>query len=272
MRDGYGANAREMCFILSWCGVHQSILHSWVDISVLLVLGQWSWGFSGVPSRKSRFLTCLIGNLELLCMQCAGIWPHLAARVKSRGYSRVMAGTWVIFSSYGADGHLKLGFIQQSQDSCLVSTDTWGIYTRLGRTIQTLLDVRPEAKHPLFVGAVILGFLSIFTNTQASSPFEAMNSAWLSMFQRHVRPPVQKSQRPRCFSGVSTGDSVRPSSCEMKYEPEFKPLQGNLAFFWVRASLGLFHLRQKTQSPSHISIAEGRLLLRWLLKVGLHPQ
>ena len=62
------------------------------------------------------------------------------------------------------------------------------------------------------------------------------------------------------FSRVSTGDSVIPSSCEMKYEPAFKPLQGNLAFFWVMASRSPFHLRQKTQSPSHITISEGRLL------------
>ena len=31
----------------------------------------------------------------------------------------------------------------------------------------------------------------------------------------------------------------------MKYEPAFKPLQGNPAFFWVRASRGPFQLRQK---------------------------
>ena len=30
---------------------------------------------------------------------------------------------------------------------------------------------------------------------------------------------------------VSTGDSVIPSSFEMKYESAFKPLQGNPAFF-----------------------------------------
>ena len=33
------------------------------------------------------------------------------------------------------------------------------------------------------------------------------------------------------FSGVSTGDSDMPSSCEVKYKPEFMPLQGNRAFF-----------------------------------------
>ena len=38
------------------------------------------------------------------------------------------------------------------------------------------------------VGTVILGFLSIFKKCQASSPFEALNSAHLSRFQRDVRP------------------------------------------------------------------------------------
>ena len=42
---------------------------------------------------------------------------------------------------------------------------------------------------------------------------------------------VQMRQRPTAFSRVSTGDSDIPSSCEMKDEPEFKPLHGNPAFF-----------------------------------------
>ena len=75
-------------------------------------------------------------------------------------------------------------------------------------------------------------------------------------------------QRPITFSRVSTWDSDMPSSCEVKDEPEFKPLQGNPTSFGVRASLGPFHLRQKTQGPSHIPIAEGKLLLRCLWKVG----
>ena len=58
------------------------------------------------------------------------------------------------------------------------------------------------------------------------------------------------------FSKVSTGDSDIPSSCEMKHEPEFKKLQGNPGFFCVRVSRGPFHLRQETQGPSHILIAE----------------
>ena len=101
----------------------------------------------------------------------------------------------------------------------------------LDRTIQRLLEVRWEAKHPILVGTVVLVFLSIFTKSQALSPFEAMNSAHLSMCQKDVRPCVQKWWRTMAFSRVSTGASVIPSSCEMKYEPAFKPLQGNPAFF-----------------------------------------
>ena len=48
------------------------------------------------------------------------------------------------------------------------------------------------------------------------------------------------------FSRVSTGDSVIPSTCEMKYEPAFMPLQGNPAFFesghlGVHSTLGRKH-------------------------------
>ena len=101
----------------------------------------------------------------------------------------------------------------------------------LGRRRQTLLEVSREAKHSLLVGTVILVFVSIFTKSQASSPFEALNSAHLSKSQMDVRPSVQKSLRTIAFSGVSTGDSDIASSCEMKDAPAFKALQGKLAFF-----------------------------------------
>ena len=74
------------------------------------------------------------------------------------------------------------------------------------------------------------------------------------------------------FSRVSTGDSEKPSSCEMKDEPAFKPLQGNPTLFLVRASRYPLHLRQQIQGPSHLTIAEERLLLRCLWKVGLRVQ
>ena len=68
----------------------------------------------------------LIGNTELLSTKDRGIGPHLATRGKSHEFSRVAAGTWCIFSSYGWDGHLKLGFVQQSQDSGLVIMNNYG--------------------------------------------------------------------------------------------------------------------------------------------------
>ena len=58
-----------------------------------------------------------------------------------------------------------------------------------------------------------------------------MNSSHLSMCQKDVSHSVQKRWSTMAFSKVYTGDSVIPSSCEMKYEPAFKPLQGNPAFF-----------------------------------------
>ena len=53
----------------------------------------------------------LIGKTQLLCMQCRVIGPHLVARGKSHGFSRVVAGTWGIFSSYDRDAHSKGEFV-----------------------------------------------------------------------------------------------------------------------------------------------------------------
>ena len=142
----------------------------------------------------------------------------------------------------------------------------------LGSTIRMLLYLIQETEVHFLVGTVILGFLSIFKKSQATSPFEALNSMCLSRSQRNVIPPVQMRRRTTAFSRVSTEDSVIPSSYEIKNEPAFKPLQGNPTLFLVRESRYPLHLRQKTQGPSHIPIAEGRLLLRCLWKVGLPVQ
>ena len=75
-----------------------------------------------------------------------------------------------------------------------------GKLTRLGRTAWMLLKGRRDAKRPLLVDTVILVFLSIFTKSQASSTFEAMNLAHLSMCQNDVRPSVQKRWRTMAFS------------------------------------------------------------------------
>ena len=69
-------------------------------------------------------------------------------------------------------GHSNLHFVQRSQDSCLVTTDTSGIETMLEWIIQMLLEVRWETKPPFLVSRKILGFLSIFKKIQASSPLK----------------------------------------------------------------------------------------------------
>ena len=54
---------------------------------------------------------CLIGKTQFLCMQCRGIRPHLIASGNSHGFSRVVAGTWGIFSSYDVDAHSEREFV-----------------------------------------------------------------------------------------------------------------------------------------------------------------
>ena len=91
--------------------------------------------------------------------------------------------------------------------------------------------MRQETKDDFLDGTVILGFLSIFKKSQASSPFEALNSVCLSRYQIDVITPIQMRRITMAFSRVSSGDSDIPSSCEMQHDPEFKPLQGSPAFF-----------------------------------------
>ena len=143
-----------------------------------------------MTSRKSRLLSCLMRNTELLCMPCRGIWPHLAVRGRSNGFSRVAGGTWRIFSSYSGDGPSRLVFVQRRQDTCLLERDTLGFSSRLGRAIGTPLQVRQETQGPFPVATGILGFLSTLKRSRALSPFEALNFTCLSSSDRDVRPPV----------------------------------------------------------------------------------
>ena len=46
-----------------------------------------------------------------------------------------------------------------------------------------LLEVRWETKFPFLVSTEILGFLSIFKKSQASAPFDTLNSVGLSRYQ-----------------------------------------------------------------------------------------
>ena len=75
----------------------------------------------------------------------------------------------------------------------------------LGRTIRTLLEVRQETKSHILVGTVILGFLYIFKKSQASTPFEALNSVCLSRYQSDVIPPIQMRRRTMTFLGSPQG-------------------------------------------------------------------
>ena len=95
------SNTGDSGVISNWFGLLRTISHCFGDISVILELWGCSWGLSGVPSSKSRLLSCCIWNMELLSTQCMGIVPHLSLKGKSHGFSGVAAGTWGIFSSYG---------------------------------------------------------------------------------------------------------------------------------------------------------------------------
>ena len=135
-----------------------------------------------------------------------------------------------------------------------------------GNLCSCLKEVKPIVVYDVERG------ISIFSKSQASSPFEALNTECLSRCQRDVKPPGQMRRGPRAFFRVSTGDSDIPSSGEMKDDPAFKTLQGYPTFFLVRASQYPLHLRQQTQGPSHLPIYEGCLLLRCFWNVGLPVQ
>ena len=96
--------------------------------------------------------------------------------------------------------------------------DNSGMYTRRGRKIQTLLEVKWEFRSLFIFDTVILEFLTILKNCQASSKFEAVNSTWLCSCQRHVRQIFLMKCRPSAFSRVSTADSYILSSCDMNDE------------------------------------------------------
>ena len=83
-------------------------------------------GLSGVASRKSRLLSCMMATMELLCTQRIGIGPHLVGSGNSHGFSPLSSGTCGIFSGNGQEGPSKFVFVQRREDSCLVARDTSG--------------------------------------------------------------------------------------------------------------------------------------------------
>ena len=89
---------------------------------------------------------------------------------------------------------------------------------KVWQDIRTLLEVKWEFRSLFLFATVILGFLTILKNCQASSTFEAVNSTWLSCCQRPLRPLFEMKWRPRAFCRVVTGDSDILSSCDMNDE------------------------------------------------------
>ena len=75
--------------------------------------------------------------------------------------------------------------------------------------------MRGDTEDHFLFDSVILAFLTILKNFQASSIFEAVNSTCLSRCQRDVRPVFELRWRPRAFCRVSTGDPDILSSCDM---------------------------------------------------------
>ena len=78
-------------------------------------------------------------------------------------------------------GPFRHVFVQRRQDSCLGARDTSGFSSSLGMAIGSRLHVRRETHGPFPRATGILGLLSIFKRSQASSPLEALISADLSV-------------------------------------------------------------------------------------------
>ena len=100
-------------------GLHLKLI--WITLSYFAFL--WLHQFLSSVATRSLWTLCrsirqikapyvFDGNVELLCMQCRGIGPHLTERGNCHDFSRVAAGTWRIFSSYGGDETSKLVFVQ----------------------------------------------------------------------------------------------------------------------------------------------------------------
>ena len=80
------------------------------------------------------------------------------------------------------------------------------------------MEFKWEFRSLFLFDTVVLGFLTILKNCQASTKFEAVNSTWLSSCQRHVRPIFEMKWRPWAFSRVSVVDSDILSYCDMNDE------------------------------------------------------
>ena len=63
----------------------------------------WGTLFTSVKQIKAPYLFDWEEGIALHAEQ--GIRPHLSVSGKSDGFSRVAAGSWIMFSSYGGGSH-----------------------------------------------------------------------------------------------------------------------------------------------------------------------
>ena len=70
------------------------------------------------------------------------------------------------------------------------------------------LEVKQETEVHYLVGTVIMGFLSIFKKSKASSPFEALNSVCLSRCQSDMIPPSRRGGDLRLSLGSQQGIQI----------------------------------------------------------------
>ena len=202
-------------------------------------------------------------------MQCRGIGPHLVAKGKSRVFSRVAAGSWGVFLRYGVDCTSKIMFFSATSGHLSSNEGHLGNYFEAWQGNRD--TSRREAGNPGPLSSSNMD-IEIPINSQEESHIFTFRSIEFHMpleVQRDVRPPVEVRRGPKASSSVCTKNSLNPSSCKMKDQPAFKPLQENPAFFRDRASRSPFHLRHQTPGPSHIPTVERNLLLRCLSKVAL---
>ena len=89
--------------------------------------------------------------MKFFSMKWQGIRPHLAARGKSHGFSRVASGTLDIFSRDGGDGPSKVVCAHQRQDSSLLERDRLEFSSRHGIAIGSLVKGSWRPKVPFYL-------------------------------------------------------------------------------------------------------------------------
>ena len=83
--------------------------------------------------------------------------------------------------------------------------------------------------------------IKVQLGSQALSGVEAWNSAFLSSFQRRVRPLVEFRWGNWSFSRVSDGETGLPSCCEGIHSVPLKPVQRNQDLSRAEGELGVLY-------------------------------